>query len=216
MFLNPYQSLIKRLLLSSAIVIVIMNMLMTGSRGPVYNAIITVTVVSLALVVLDPKRLQRNLTTILLIGAVSAVGTFKSPALKDFIYRAQNSDTMEGRGLTVGALAMVFIDVFRYDDLLGEGAGSYHQSSWGYMRMAGIPLNPKQRIEQEPDRVLAELGPVGFVFWYGMRASFIVLYIQLTRKTRNMSLKMLALVFLLMHVQSIYTTMVFHHTFGLY
>lgn len=216
LYLNPYQTFIKKILLSVAMPIIIMNMFMTGSRGPVFNAAITVFCVTVAMMFIDPKRLQKNMRTIVLIGIIAVIGVAKSPALNDFMDRAQNSDTLEERGFTPAGLFNTYFNIFRYDNLMGEGAGAYHQASWGYMRSAGIPMGPKLRIEAETDRVLAELGPVGFLFWYGMRFSFIAMFFVLTRKTRNVSLKMLSLVMMLLHIQSYNTTMVFHHTFGLY
>lgn len=216
LYLNPYQSWLKSVLLSAAIPIIIMNMLMTGSRGPVYNAAITVIAVIIAMNVIDPKRLQRNMRTIVLIGGIVAIGALNSPALNDFIYRAKNSDSFAERGFTPAALVMKYVDVLRYNNLLGEGGGAYHQASWAYMRTAGIPIPQKLPIEDETDRILAEIGPVGFVFWYAMRFAFVFVFLGLVRTTRNVTLRMLALVLFLLHLQSINGHMVFHHTFGLY
>lgn len=61
-----------------------------------------------------------------------------------------------------------------------------------------------------------ELGPIGFILWYGLRL-FIVLELWLTYlKLRSPFLRDLALSGFLIHAIMFTSQMVFHHTFSLY
>ena len=105
-----------------------------------------------------------------------------------------------------------------YSGLFGFGTGSTYQGSGPLRQMFGLPEGTPIPVwvEGEPERIMLELGPIGFIAWYFMRLRIIVaLWQTFTRLTLPL-LRELALTAFLVHLILFLGQMVFHITFLVY
>lgn len=97
------------------------------------------------------------------------------------------------------------------------GPGAAHQATGLLRRVLSLPSGEViPRVESEMGKVMLEIGPIGFIFWYGLRLLIILSLFMLIWKLRQPFLKDLALV--AFWIQAIFFTgqTVFHPTFSLY
>jgi hypothetical protein len=65
-------------------------------------------------------------------------------------------------------------------------------------------------------RIVLELGPIGFIFWYGLRVSLLIALMSTFWKLKRPFLRQLALAAFFIQAIQISGTLVFHHTFSVY
>jgi hypothetical protein len=70
--------------------------------------------------------------------------------------------------------------------------------------------------EAEMGRIALELGPIGFLFWYGLRVSLIIALMSTFWKLKRPFLRQLALTAFLIQAIQLNGQLVFHHTFSIY
>jgi len=70
--------------------------------------------------------------------------------------------------------------------------------------------------EGEMGRIVLELGPIGFIFWYGLRLSILILLIHTFLKLKRPFLRQLALTAFLIQVIQINSFLVFLNTYAVY
>jgi hypothetical protein len=127
------------------------------------------------------------------VGTVLAVGLVFRTSLTDWVYRAVTvqaaGDTFAGR--SVGEIFYAFDpSVF---SLLGDGIGSTNNGAIAIGDVLGLPVAASGKlVEAEPARVMAEIGIVGFVLWYGLRIFLIASLFRTVRRLRQPYLKALA------------------------
>jgi hypothetical protein len=81
-------------------------------------------------------------------------------------------------------------------------------------------LPPGEKIptyfEPEMGRILLELGPIGFIFWYGMRVSILIVLLRTSWKLKTSFMRQLALAAFLIQAIQLNGFLVFTTTYAVY
>ena len=96
----------------------------------------------------------------------------------------------------------------------GYGIGAAHQATPTIRALLKLPDGKSIPVwyESEMGRVMLELGPFGFMFWYLFRILIMAALWRCYVKLRRQALKQLALTAFLVHLISINTQMIFQPT----
>lgn len=192
------------------------NSFMTGSRSVVLsNAILLVIYISFSIVTQPSIAISYiRKFTLPAIVIFFAINRWFSSALSAFTARATGSDSLVDR-IANGLNVMPF---FAYKQLDGYGTGTTHQVVRALRNILNLPQGEIIPVgfEGEMGRIALELGPFGFVFWYGLRISIIITLGLVFLKLKNPFLRQLALAAFLIHLISISGQLVVNHTFLVY
>ncbi len=197
-------------LFTALIPLVIINMFMTGSRGPLF-----ITIVSIALYFffagstgaffvkkIMPKFLMAALVALLIVPNTS-IGR---KAFAGFMERGSYTDDIKPR----------IIDTFtpfkflKEAGLIGYGIGSTYQGA----KVFGIDWGDMPRdFEEEPERIVLEIGLVGYVLVFGLRILILYYFWKLFRKLKSNEFKLLALCIFIFQLQFLHiNSLVFNWT----
>lgn len=126
-----------------------------------------------------------------------------------------SNQDLSGRYLSAFTEPFAFI---KYKELDGYGTGATHQGSVALRTALGLPAGESipTYYESEMGRVALEIGPIGFLLWYGLRISIAMALWLVFWKLKRPFLRDLALTACLVQVVLIAGQMVFHNTFALY
>jgi hypothetical protein len=215
--LNIKQSPLWRLATILALLLVITNSLMNGSRSVVF-ALILFLIGYLGIKVLtqasNTLRLLKQFLLPVLIIAVAGYLWFQ-PAIDSFVLRTTKNSDVNGRIATTFQEPFWFI---HYKELDGYGTGATHPATQSLRRTLNLPPGESvpQVYEPEPGRIMLELGPVGFFFWYLLRLSLIIYIWLVFLKLKRPWLKELALAIFLIQAIQLYSLLVFNQAFAIY
>lgn len=196
--------------------LVIVNSFMTGSRGAVFFIAIFSVIFFGTKILKQPGELFKDIGKIFIPTAAILIAAMLwfQPAINAFVDRANTSDSNSERIIDSFTQVGSYSQYSQYKGLDGYGAGATHQAASIVRHLFNLP--PGEEIppnEGETGRVYLELGPFGFILWYGLRLTFIAglgsLFLQLKRPF----LKDLALAACLTQLILISSPLVFHHTF---
>jgi len=193
------------------------NMLMTGSRGPVFSGVIVFAGFLIFNQLARAREVRRAFAMLLLTGVVCAVASMYwfSEALDAFWLRASTSDSASER--MAGPL-LEPLQILSDPEFLGDGAGATHPGGTGLRARFGLPdasVAPPEA-ENETVRVMFELGVFGFLVWYALKL-YLILALWRTRvQVRDPFLKNLALAAFLVHAILSTGTTVLNHTAHIY
>lgn len=193
------------------------NMLMTGSRGPVFSGVIVFAGFLLFNQLTRKREVRKAFAMLLLTGVVCAVASLYwfNDALDAFWQRMTTSDSASER-MTSSFLEPV---AFLSDpEVLGFGAGATHPGGTGLRARLGLsgPQVPPPEAENETVRVMLELGIFGFLIWYALKL-YLILALWRTRvHVQDPFLKNLALAAFLVHAVLLTGTTVLNHTAHVY
>ncbi len=208
------QKITWRICLIGILGLIVINILMTASRGP----LIAITLMIFGYFIFDnSKLLLRNIIRIVipmsLVGLV-IVNCF-SVQWEAYVRRATESDQVSGR---VTASFYAPVENFQYAGVIGYGVGATHQATPIIRSIFKLPEGALIPVgyENEPGRVMLELGLIGFVLWYGLRTLVILALWRTYRRLRSPDLKKLALATFLFHLVNISSVLVFQVTLGVY
>lgn len=197
--------------------IIIANSLMTGSRGIIlFEAAYLAGFVGLT-VLRKPSQFQTYVKRFTLPALVSffILSRWLRPAFDAFSTRATTtSDTVSGR-LTN---AFNFVPYFQLKGIDGYGVGATHQAVNVLRNTLGLPYGERIPIgfESEFGRIALELGPIGFILWYGLRLVLLLALFRLFWKLRTPFLQHLALAAFLTHLIQFIGQLVVHNVFSVY
>jgi hypothetical protein len=207
----------KNVPLLAALFFSMVGMLMTGSRGPVLQLLL-VFPVYLWFSIVKARGGAAALGRILVIVAFGAAMVSQAffPAAEAFFTRAQGTEDVPSRVLSP------FVDpyyAFGVGGFFGDGIGTTHQAA----EKLGAPTSPpgiagpatEEAFEGESGRVMAELGLVGFVLFYGARIVVIFLALRYISALKRPTLRGLGTASLLILVSSLPGSIVFNVTGGL-
>ena len=211
------QSLKWQLLGVIALFLVSINSFMTGSRTTILAEVLFLIGYLCAKGLTRPSSAVRLLKKLIVPTIIVAIAGFIwfSPAIEAFWLRTTSNKDVSGRILLSFTEP---IDFIKYKELDGFGTGATHQAAPTIRLILNLP--PGEVIptyfEPEMGRIALELGPLGFLFWYGLRVSILIMLLRtfLTLKTRF--LRELALVAFLLQLIQINGFLVFHHTYAVY
>jgi hypothetical protein len=199
-------------------VLIIGNVLMSGSRGPAF-LIAGMTIAFMASAVgrhsVAMRRLRVALIIMVIAGSLGVAFAFRD-AFNVFMYRVESSgDTAE---------RLKVVDVGSLDDALdaagagGFGAGATQPGANALRRILGIPPMMKDPPEAEAEylRVMLEIGPIGFLAWYALRFYLLAALLVTWRDLRHPFLRQLGFAAMLIHLISLPQSLVINQTFGVY
>lgn len=204
-------------ILMGALALLMGNMLMTGSRGPVLSGVVVFAGFLLFNQLGQRREVRKGLTILLLAGVICSVASMYwfPEALDAFWQRATTSDSTSGR---VTSTFLEPLEMLSDPEVLGYGAGATHPGGTMLRARFGLPdpaVAPPDA-ENEPVRVMLELGVLGFLVWYAIKL-YLILALWRTRvQVRNPFLKNLALAAFLVHLTLLSGTTVLNHTVHVY
>lgn len=198
------------------ITLLIANSFMTGSRGVVLaNVIFLVLYISFSLVTQASTIFSYvKRFTIPAILVFFAINQWFGSAFGAFYARSTGSDNLTDRI----ANSFEVTSFFAYKQLDGYGAGATHQAIGALRNVLNLPQAEAIPVgfESEMGRIALELGPIGFVVWYGLRISIIIALGFVFLKLKHPFLRELALAAFLIHLIYINGQLVVNHTFLVY
>jgi hypothetical protein len=197
--------------------LVIVNSFMTGSRGTILAEVLFVVGYLCAKGLSKPGsivRLTKQLILPVLIVSLASSIWFSS-AINAFWQRTTSNTDIPGR--IISSFTEPF-DFIKYKELDGYGTGATHQAAPVLRKALDLPAGETIPIyyESEMGRIALELGPIGFLFWYGLRMSLIIALMCTFGKLKRPFLRQLALVAFLIQVIQFNGQLVVHHTFSVY
>jgi hypothetical protein len=151
----------------------VVGMLMTGSRGPVLSLILMLPLYWLLSLVRERQGGSMFGRFVVVFAVLAFVAQrFAPEAVDAFAGRARGATDIGNRFLSPISAP---IRAAEQSGLLGFGIGATHQAASAVVRGAQEPYWLRGNlIEVEPGRVMLELGPFGFLIWYGARIGLIV------------------------------------------
>ena len=190
-----------RLALGSVLVLISVNLLMTGSRGAVLSAMILL-VGFVVYSFFERHRSSRQLAMVLITAAVVCVlvsAKLFPTAVEAFMGRANGeADSVTER---VGTGFIEPLLGAQDSGFGGYGAGSTQVACYALRDQLhlGPPVSTPPAAEGEMLRVMLELGIFGFIAWYALRIYFLWVLWQASRTVRHPGLRLLALAAFLFH-----------------
>lgn len=109
-------------------------------------------------------------------------------------------------------------DYIKIKQLDGFGPGATHQATGILRGVLGLPSGEAIPVgyESEMGRIILEIGPIGFIFWYGLKIGILIALFMLVWKLKRSFLRNLALVAFLIQLIWLPGQLVFHNTFAVY
>jgi hypothetical protein len=206
-----------RALTLSALVLSLVGAVLTGSRSPV---LVMLASLALLLVFSFVGGWRRRPAWHLSIVLASSLGVlllvvYLQGATSAFVSRVQSAGDTRAR---VEAIPNGIVEAAGIASLFGYGAGRTHQGAFRAAELAGVPQVGEpipMGYEEETERVVLELGVVGFLLWYGYRVLFLiwVLRAALTASSRLQSVLAAVAVF---HFLVLVFPIVFNAVLGFY
>ncbi|BAZ24822.1 hypothetical protein NIES4073_57220 [Kalymmatonema gypsitolerans NIES-4073] len=203
-----------------ALILVIVNSFMTGSRSCVF---------ALALIILgymciksffQPAKLLRFLKQLLLptLIIVTAASIWFRPAIDAFSSRVNNSDDSSSRVTIRFTQPFDYINDINYKGIDGYGTGATQATSKAISKLLSLPEGEALPVpvEEEPLRIMLELGPIGFTFWYGLKLSILITLWTLFCQVKSSFLRELVLIAFMIQAIRFDTHLVLHHVFSVY
>lgn len=196
--------------------LVVANAFMTGSRSVILFIVLFSGIYFGLKSIKHPGEMFKTVGRIILpsMAIVVAAMIWFQPAMDAFWTRAATSEDVNNRILDSFTQVGAYSQFSQYKGLDGYGAGATHQAAPIVRSLFNLP--PGEALpatEGETGRVFLELGPIGFLLWYGLRLTLIIALGSLFLQLKRPLLKDLALAACLTQLILITGHLVFHHTF---
>jgi hypothetical protein len=137
-------------------------------------------------------------------------------AINAFSQRAATSDSEGFLNRAFSAFAEPE-QAMQFKGLDGFGTGATHQATNPLRKALSLPLGETlPPSEGELGRIVLELGPVGFLLWYGLRLILIFSLWRVCMKLKSPFLRQLAFAAFLFHAINITNQLVFNNTLAIY
>ena len=208
--LRPYQLLYVSLGLS------VLGILVSGSRSPMLMCALSLPVYWWLIAAKDRRNFEvisRAMVSIVVLGLFLSYAA--DDAVTAFFGRLTATRDFEER----------ILDPFTQPYYLlpdagatGYGIGATHQAAAALVEDAGPgePWLPNLEVEAETGRVMVELGPFGFILFYALRITLIVMAFRWSIRLRDPFCRTLAVASLLFFLTHLPSGIVFNVTAGLY
>ena len=143
-----------------------------------------------------------------------AIVLFFKEAVTVFWERTSSNTDVEARIIDTITTPFVFAG---YSFAWGFGIGSTHQAT-AFIVTDRPPLSwlPTTDFEEEPERIMLELGVIGFLLFYGMKLAFLLNSWKLTRQLKDGDLRVLAVVIFFLQIGFLTSPTVFNVTASFY
>jgi hypothetical protein len=196
--------------------IIIANSLMTGSRGLILFAGLYVLGFTGLLWLRRPLQMQVYIRrfSLPIVISIFVLLRWLRPAFDAFSARATSADNLTDRVTS----SFTFIPYFQFKGMDGYGVGATHQAISALRSTLGLPYGEVIPVgfESEMGRIALELGPIGFILWYGLRLTLLWALFKVFWKLRNPFLQHLALAAFLTHAIQFTGQLVVHNVFAIY
>ncbi|MGJ5627865.1 hypothetical protein [Nostoc sp. CALU 1950] len=189
---------------------------MTGARGLLlfetlflvgYFCLLWLTKPSIAV-----RSTKQFILPIVLITAVLPI--FFNKAIEAFSKRATTSDNFTDRVFSAFSEP---VQATRWKGFDSYGIGATHQAVSTLRKSLGLSIGESlPPSEGEMGRIVLEIGPFGFVIWYGLRLILIFSLLRVFLKLKTPFLRNLALAAFLLHAISLTAQLVFNNTLAIY
>lgn len=198
------------------ITLVLINSFLTGSRTTIFAIgffLIGYLVFKFMTQIASAIKLVQWFFAPVILGGIGLFFTFQTEVdriLSRILYLGDVAD----RIFLVFAEPLLYI---KYKQLDGFGPGATHQATGILRTVLGLPYgeNPPV-VESEMGKILLEIGPIGFIFWYSLRIGILIALFLLIFKLKRSFLRELALIAFLIQLIWIPGQLVFHITFSVY
>ena len=199
------------------LLLVSVNSFMTGSRGTILAEVLFLFGYFLIRGLITPASAIRLIQRLILPIVVISIASFIwfRPAIDAFWERTTVNKDVSGRIVGSFTEPLQFI---RFKELDGYGTGATHQAAPMLRQILNLPTGEKipTYYEAEMGRILLELGPLGFLFWYGLRVSILIVLLQNFWSLKIPFLRQLALAAFLIQAIQINGFLVFTPTYAVY
>ena len=214
--LSLQQTKIWRIITIAEALLVIGTSFMTGARSLLLFEILFLLGHFCLLCLNNPSIVLRSIKKFIVpvVLACAIVPIFFSRAIEAFLNRANNSDNLNNRVFSAfdePGEAMQFKGFDSY------GIGATHQAIPVLRNALQLPLGEvTPPAEGEMGRIVLEIGPFGFLLWYGLRLILIVSLLSIFLRLKAPFLRDLAFAAFLFHAINFTNQMVFNNTFAIY
>ncbi len=185
-------------MLNILIPLTIINLLMTGSRGPLAIAVVSIVVYFLFAgstgSLFIRKILPRFLFVFILAVIVLSNTTIGKQAYSGFMERGSETDDIMPRMVDTFTPFKFYAEA----GLTGYGIGSTYQ---GVSRFGVDWGNMPRDFEEEPERIVLEIGLIGYVMVYGLRLIILSYFWKLFKTLKHNELKLFALSIFIFQIQ---------------
>ena len=197
----------------------IVNLFMTGSRGPFFITLISIIFYILLTGVMGTHQLKvflpRLLLGVLIIFLLLSFTSFGKHAVSSFMSRNTTNEDIIPRLVDTYTTPLKFA---KYVGVYGIGIGSTYQ---GVLALIGRKLaftRMTREFEEEPERIVLETGVVGFVIAYLTRLVILIAFWNLFRSLNNNTLRLFALIPFFFQIQFLLglNVLIFNHTSHLF
>ena len=193
---------------------IVAGIMMTGSRGPM----IGLTIFIIGYFIFNKAIYQLGLYSRLAIPVALCflgLSLWFSPLLWAYIGRFGTGNDL---GERVYAMLLYPFNFMQYSGLIGFGVGTTYQAVDFLRNFMSLPPGTTIPIfyESEPERVMLELGPIGFAIWYSLRLRITYCLWKVYHQLTIPLFRELALTAFLLHLIAFPGQVVFQVTFLFY
>lgn len=200
----------------AAMALTVANSLMTGSRGVVLFEGLFIASFIFLLWLRKPVQIQGHIRRFILPVLISTIVLMRwlRPAFDAFASRSTSADNLVDRV----ANSFTVLPYFQLKGMDGYGVGATHQATSVLRSVLGLSSGETIPIgfESEIGRIALELGPFGFLLWYGLRLVLLWALFRVFWKLRHPFLQQLALAAFLTHAILLTGQLVVHNVFSIY
>ncbi|MEQ8463068.1 hypothetical protein [Coleofasciculus sp. E1-EBD-02] len=215
--LTRQQSRLWRSLTIVEVLLVVITSFMTGARGLMIIAILLIVGYFSLQGLTQLGNILRSIPKFILPGILAFIATtvWFRPAVEAFWIRASTSNDLPAR--IVGS----FTDPFRffaYKGIDGYGTGATFQANGIIRALLNLPSGEYIPVfyESEMGRIALELGPIGFLLWYGFKLVLLLALWNVYRQLKRPFLRQLALSAFLLQAIMFNSQLIFNPTANLY
>jgi hypothetical protein len=199
------------------LLLLLVNSLMTGSRSTVFVQVLLLLGYFGIQFLNKPASTLHSFKKFLLPAIIVAIAAsiWFRPAIDAFWLRTTSNQDVSGR---VAGSFFEPIDFIKYTGLYGYGTGATHQATPMLRKILNLPPGEVIPVgfESEMGRVTLELGPFGFLFWYGLRVSTAIALWNVYLNLQRPFLRQLALTAFLFQAIQFNGPLVFNYAFSIY
>jgi len=196
--------------------IIVANSLMTGSRSVVLFEGLYILSFIFLIWLRKPSQLRVYLIRFTLPVIISTIVLVRwlRPAFDAFAARATSADNLANRVTN----SFTVLPYFQFKGMDGYGVGATHQAISALRSTLGLPYGETIPIgfESEMGRIALEIGPIGFILWYGLRMVLLWALFTMFWNLRHPFLQQLALAAFLTHAIQFTGQLVVHNVFSIY
>jgi hypothetical protein len=199
------------------LLLLLVNSLMTGSRSTVFLQVLMLLGYFGIQFLNKPASTLHSLKKFLPLAIIVAIAAsiWFRPAIDAFWLRTTGNQDVSGR---VSGTFLEPVEFIKYTGLDGYGTGATHQATPMLRKILNLPDGKLIPVgyESEMGRVTLELGPFGFLFWYGLRVSTAIALWNVYLNLQRPFLRQLALTAFLFQAIQFNGPLVFNYAFSLY